>query len=368
MFSPNEDQALLTDSVAKFVERHYSYDARHKMGETPLDESIWGEIAEQGWLMLPYTEEYGGLRSEGETGAGDMAVLFEALGHGLIVEPVISSAILAGGLIYDSPTAAHHKDTIEGIASGSIRAAAALHEIRARHDLTYCATTAEKAGDGWTLNGTKAVALGGASAHLFVVIARIEGKPGDGAEGLGLFLVPQDCSGLTVTPYRLRDDHWAADVKLDGVKLGADALLAGPGEAGDVLDSAVAKTHLCLSAEAVGIMQHALDVTTAYAKERRQFGKALAEFQVVQHNLADMSITIEQVRSLLFAAVSLAQDGWTPEAKKAAARAHKAVKRDGVAIAKKAVQLHGGMGMSEEMPLGRLLRRVMTISLLFETA
>lgn len=365
MFAPNEDQALLAESVSKFVERHYADAARAAMATTPLNEPLWTEISELGWLMLPFSEDYGGLRGSGETGAGDMVVLFEALGPGLMVEPIAASAILAGSLIYDSPRAQMHQSEIAEIASGSMRAAPALHEARARHDLTYCETTAEKTGDGWVLNGAKTMALGAPSAHRIVVLARVEGSPGDGASGLGLFAVSADTPGVSITPYRLRDDHWAADVELHQASVPDDAMLAGPSEADRVLATALAKARLCLCAESVGLTQRALEATIAYVKDRRQFGQPIGTFQVVQHYLVEMSNALEQARSLLYGAAAAAEHRWTADAQRLVNRALEVSTRAGVKIAKGAIQLHGGMGVSEEMPLGRILRRQMAISLLF---
>lgn len=362
MFEHNEDQTLLSESVTKFTARHYTDEARMGMGETALNDTIWGEIAEQGWLMLPYTEDLGGLRQPGETGAGDMITLFEAMGPALMVEPVLASAILAGGLLSHSPDPSRFADEIAEIAAGSKRAAAALHEARARHDLSYCETRANRSGDTWTLMGAKTLALGGAGADLFVVLARIEGKPGEGTAGLGLFLVPSDAAGLTTKPYRLRDDHWAADIELFDTPA---ILVAGPTDAAQVLDGVRDKARLCLAAEAVGLSDRAVNMTLAYATERRQFGKAIGEFQVVQHYIVEMSNSLEQARSLVYAAAGLAELGWNEASHRAIARAYKAATKSGMAIAKKAAQLHGGMGMSEEMPLGRILRRQMAISLLF---
>jgi alkylation response protein AidB-like acyl-CoA dehydrogenase len=362
MFDRNEDQSLLADSVEKFITRHYGDEARMAMGDTSLNDTIWGEVAEQGWLMLPFTEDFGGLRQDGETGAGDMATLFESMGGGLMVEPVLASSILAGGLLFHSPDASNFQDLIAELAAGSKLASAALHEPRTRHDLAYCETTASGSGDSWSLSGAKSLALGGSDADTFIVLARVSGNPGDGIEGLGLFAIEKDAAGLEVKPYKLRDDHWAADLKLDGATA---TLVAGPGDSETVLNTALAKTRLCLAAEAVGVADRAMSLTLDYAKERRQFGKSLAEFQVIQHYLVDMSNQLENMRSLVYAAVFAAENGWTESATKAINRAFKASKELGVPLSKKAVQIHGGMGMSEEMPLGRLLRRQLAISLLY---
>ena len=362
MFDRNEDQALLADSVEKFVARHYGDEARMAMGQTSLNSEIWGEVAEQGWLMLPFTEAFGGLRQDGETGAGDMATLFESMGAGLMLEPVLASSVLAGGLLYHSPKAETFADDIAEIAAGTKRAAAALHEPRARHNIAYCETKADGSGESWTLTGTKSMALGGGDADLLLVPARVKGAAGDGLDGVGLFLVDANAAGLTVKPYRLRDDHWAADLVLEGTSA---RLIAEPGEAESVLQIAIDKARLCLAAESVGIADRAMKTTLDYTKERRQFGKALAEFQVIQHYLVDMSNQLETARSLVYAAVFAADAGWSPAAHTAIARAFKAACDNGMAITKQAVQLHGGMGMSEEMPLGRLLRRQLAISLLY---
>ena len=361
MFAPNDDQLLLVDSARRFTQKHYADDRLGQMGETPLNTTLWAEMAEAGWLMLPFAEADGGLQGEGQSGLGDCVSLFEVLGEGLVVEPVLASTILAGGLIAASPESQQRSDLIEAIISGGAPVGVALHEPRARHDIWHCEARATKSGDGWTLSGHKSLAHGAAAAEQIIVLARIDGEPGSGGAGLGLFLVPADTAGVTVTPYRLRDDHWAADVVLDNAALGADALLLGTGAAADALQKVIDKARLLLAAEGTGIMRRLCLATQAYTSERKQFGVALASFQVLQHRMVDMSVAFDQTRSLVYEAVTHDLAGDAEAMTRAARAAYRAVSEDGVEVGKQAVQLHGGMGMSEELPMGRALRRLLAI-------
>ena len=365
IFEPNDDQKLLIDSVEKFIERSYDDAARIKMGETPFDTGRWASMAELGWLMLPFQEADGGMQSEGRTGAGDIAALYESLGPGLVVEPLLETSILAGGLIAHSKGPARDPALIGGIASGESRAAAALHEPRARYDLLHCETKAEKSGGGWTLNGRKSMALGAPGADKLVILARAEGAPGDGGAGLVLLLAPADAAGVTLKPYRLRDDHWAADVELSNVSLPDGALLAGPGEAESVLSLVVDQTRLAMAAEMVGVAHRLTRDTVQYATVRSQFGVPIGTFQVLQHRMVDMGVGVETLRSHVYRAAGLAENGWTDEARAMARRAYASASETAAQIGKHAVQIHGGMGMTEEVPIGRLLRRVYALGLLF---
>lgn len=361
MFAPNDDQQLLIDSARRFTQKHYADDRLGQMGEAPLNTALWSEMAEAGWLMLPFAEADGGLQAEGQSGLGDCVALFEVLGEGLVVEPVLATAILAGGLIAAAPASQQRSDLIEGIVAGGAPLGVALHEPRARHDIWHCEARATKSGDGWTLTGTKSLAHGAAAAETIIVLARIEGDPGSGGEGLGLFLVPADAAGVTVTPYRLRDDHWVADVALDNAALSADALLLGPGDAAPALEAVIDKARLLLAAEGTGIMRRLCLATQAYTTDRKQFGVPLASFQVLQHRMVDMQVAFDQARSLVYEAVTHDQAGDNAEMTRAARAAYRAVCEDGVDVGKQAIQLHGGMGMSEELPLGRALRRLLAI-------
>ena len=361
MFAPNDDQQLLVDSARRFTQKHYADDKLGQMGEAPLNAALWAEMAEAGWLMLPFAETDGGLQPEGQSGLGDCVSLFEVLGEGLVVEPVLGSTILAGGLIAASADSQQRSDLIEGIVAGGAPIGVALHEPRARHDIWYCEARASKSGDGWTLSGHKSLAHGAAAAEHIIVLARIEGEPGSGGAGRGLFLVPADGAGVTVTPYRLRDDHWAADVALDQAAVGADALLLGTGAAAEALQKVIDKARLLLAAEGTGIMRRLCLATQAYTVDRKQFGVALASFQVLQHRMVDMSVAFDQARSLVYEAVTHDLAGDAEAMTRAARAAYRAVSEDGVEVGKQAIQLHGGMGMSEELPLGRALRRLLAI-------
>lgn len=361
MFAPNDDQQLLIDSARRFTQKHYADDRLGQMGEVPLNTALWTEMAEAGWLMLPFAEADGGLQPEGQSGLGDCVSLFEVLGEGLVIEPVLANTILAGGLIAASAESPRRSELIEAIVSGGAPVGVALHEPRARHDIWYCETRAARNGDGWSLSGAKSLAHGAAAAEQIIVLARIDGTPGSGGEGLALFLVPADGPGVTVTPYRLRDDHWVADVALDNADLGNDAVLLGSGEAAIALAQVIDKARLMLAAEGTGIMRRLCMATQQYTMDRKQFGVPLASFQVLQHRMVDMSIAFDQARSLVYEAVTHDLAGDSDAMTRAARAAYRAVSEDGVEVGKQAIQLHGGMGMSEELPLGRALRRLLAI-------
>lgn len=364
MFAPNDDQQLLMDSARRFTDKHYAYDKLESVGEEPLNAPLWSEMVEAGWLMLPFAEADGGLQPEGSSGLADTASLFEVLGEGLVAEPVLANAVIAGGLIAASDHAGRG-ELIEGIIGGETLIGTALHEPRARHDLGWCETRAVKDGDGWTLSGHKSNAIGGGAAGSFLVLARVEGEPGDGLAGCAIFHVPADADGVTVSRYRLRDDHWAADVKLDGAKLSGEALLLGPGDAAAALAATIDRARLAMAAEAVGIMKRLCRATFAYTSERKQFGMPLAGFQVLQHKMVDMSVAHDQARSLLYEALTADAAGDAEALTAAIHAAYRAASEDGLEVAKTAVQLHGGMGMSEELPIGRCLRRILAIRLAF---
>lgn len=361
MFAPNDDQQLLMESVARFNAKNYPDDKLEQMGEQPFAEAVWNEMAEAGWFMLPFSEEDGGLQADGASGLGDCISLFEMLGQGLVVEPVLASAIMAGSMVAGAKNHDGREAMLEGIISGAAPMGVALHEPRARNDFGYCATTAEKSGDGWTLNGKKSLAFGGGAAKSFLVLARIDGKAGDGLAGVGIFIVNEGDAGVNISRYALRDDHWVANLTLDGAKLSGDALLYGAGDAEKAVDAMLLKAKLMMAAESVGIMKRLVAATGAYTAERKQFGKPLAVFQVLQHKMVDMAVAHDQTRSLVYEAVTRNSNGDADGFAKAVEAAYRSASEDGLAVAKEAIQIHGGMGMSEELPIGRCMRRILAI-------
>ncbi|MEM9723831.1 MAG: acyl-CoA dehydrogenase [Pseudomonadota bacterium] len=365
IFEPNDDQKLLSDSVARFIERSYDDAARIKMTGEEFNPERWASMAELGWLMLPFQEADGGMQAEGRTGAGDIATLYEAMGPGQIIEPILATSVLAGGLIAQATGPARNGDLIGEIAAGAARASAALHEPRTRFDLMHCETTAAQADGGWRLDGVKSMALGAPGADYLIILARAGGAPGDDGASVALFLVPADAPGVTLKPYRLRDDHWAADVTLKDVRLPESAVLSPAGEAAALVNLVVDQTRFAMAAELVGLAQRLTGDTVGYAGVRSQFGVPIGSFQVLQHRMVDMDVGVETARSLVYRAAGLAEEGWTDEARACARRAYAAASETAMTVAKHAVQIHGGMGMTEDVPVGRLFRRVYAIALMF---
>jgi alkylation response protein AidB-like acyl-CoA dehydrogenase len=271
---------------------------------------------------------------------------------------LLLQAVLGGGLVA-SVSSLDREDILKGIIESRERIAVGLHEPRGRADVFNCETRAARAGDGWTIDGTKTLVLGAEGASRLIVLARIEDRGDDPRTGLGLFLCDAKSGNSEWRHYRLRDDTPASDVILKGVVLADEALIAGPDVVVGVLERVLAATRLCLAAEASGLMQSILSGTATYANQRQQFGQAIGAFQVIQHRLADLAVMADQSAALVSRIAkhtAIVADINT---------AYQSVAEMGMTAAKTAIQLHGGYGMTEDLPYGQALRRMMTIALLF---
>ena len=360
-FQYSEEQTLLADSAARFIRDRYDFEKRQRWAksDTGFDPQNWQHMADQGWLALPFDEADGGL------GAGpvELMIVMEAMGRGLVLEPYLPTVVLAGGLISRCGEVGQRKTLIDGIAAGRLKAAFAYAEPAARYHTAYTACRAEADGDGYRLSGHKAVVLGAPSAERLIVLARTDDKPGN-AQGLSLFLVDPATDGVVIRPYPTTDGLRAGDVVLDDVSVSSDAVLGPKGQAlaptEAVLDSAAAM----ICAEALGAMEALLEATRTHLQTRSQFGQPIGRFQVLQHRLADMMIAAEECRSLVMRAVLMLS---TDEAERRAAvsAAKVTVGEKGRFIAREAVQLHGGMGVSDEMAVGHYFKRLFMIEQLF---
>ncbi|HYC05013.1 MAG TPA: acyl-CoA dehydrogenase family protein [Azospirillaceae bacterium] len=354
-FTLSEDQTLLQDSVRRFVADRYGFDARRAIvaGPDGFSRAHWRTMAELGWLMLPFSEEDGGLGG----GGVEIMLLAEQFGRGLVVEPFLASCVMAGDLIAKLGSPAQKERLLPALMDGSLIATVAATEAQSRFDLGAVATTAERRGDGWVLDGAKTVVLSGPAAGLFVVPARA-------AEGITLFLVPADAPGLTRRDYPLVDGGRGSDLRLQGVTLGDEARLGPAGGGLEPLLAMADRTILALGAEAVGAMEVLLWSTVEYARTRVQFDQPIARFQVVQHRLVDMYIEYEQTKSLLLMAAMRLDEGGDAAAKAASALKVQ-VGKAGRFIGQQAVQLHGGMGMTDELAIGHYFKRLTAIDALF---
>jgi alkylation response protein AidB-like acyl-CoA dehydrogenase len=315
---------------------------------------MWQQFAELGVIGALFREEDGGFGGSGF----DIAVVFEALGRGLVLEPFLGSAILAGEAIAAAGNASQ-KVLLEGIADGSTIASFAHDEPDTHYELTRVQARAERSGDGWVLNGAKSVVLQGEAADLFVVSARTSGDI-DSQAGISLFLVPMESAGLDVLGTPTIDGGRVAELTLRDVRLDAGALLGEEGQGYAVLERAIGRGVLALCAESLGAMEAAKAATLDYLRTRKQFGAPIGRFQALQHRMADLLLEIEQARSAVInAAAALDADRITRERALSAAKA--SIGRIGTLVAEECIQMHGGIGMTWELPLAHYAKRLVMI-------
>jgi alkylation response protein AidB-like acyl-CoA dehydrogenase len=357
----SDEQRLLRESVDRFIAGTYDADHRRRAANDPLGFSpeIWKQFADLGWLALPIGEAYGGLGA----GAIETGILMEAFGRGLVAEPYLATVVIGASLISECGTEAQKQAILPGIADGSIYLAFAHSERAARFDLAHVETTARKTSDGWRLDGHKTAVLDGKAASQIIVSARV--ADGDGKAGkLCLFLVPSGAAGLSLRDFPRLGGGRACNLDLAGVQLPADALL---GDGGDVLpkiECVVDRALAALGSEAVGIMQIMFDMTLEYTKVRQQFGRPLSANQVIRHRLADMAMQCDEARSIALRA-ALMTDAKPVERGRAASGAKAKIGKCARFVAEQAVQLHGAMGVTEELDIGSYFKRLLAFDTMF---
>ena len=354
-FEHTEDRRMLADSLNRFIAEQYAFETRDRIARSPEGFSIdiWRQFAELGVIGALFSEADGGFGG----GGFDIAVVFEALGRGLVVEPLLG-AVMAGEAISAAGNAAQ-KGLLAEIIGGTTIAALAHDEPEGHYELARVQTRAERSGDGWVLNGAKSVVPQGAQAQLFVVSARTSGAVDDEA-GISLFLVPATTPGLALRDCPAIDGGRVAELSFDQLRLGADALLGSEGQGHATLERAIGRGLLALSAESLGAMEAAKTATLEYLRTRKQFGLLIGSFQALQHRMADLLLEIEQARSAVInAAAAIDADRVTRE--RALSAAKFSVGRIGTLVAEESIQLHGGIGMTWELPLAHYAKRLVTI-------
>ncbi|MEG3063175.1 MAG: acyl-CoA dehydrogenase family protein [Comamonas sp.] len=354
-FEHTEDRRMLADTLNRFVSEQYGFETRNAIayGDVGMAPALWSQFAELGAIGALFTEADGGFG-----GAGfDIAVVFEALGRGLVVEPFLG-ALMVGRALAAVGTPAQ-KALIANLVDGSTVAALAHDEPASHYELNRVATRAERSAGGWTLSGAKAVVLQGDHANLLLVSARTAGEV-DSEDGISLFLVPADAAGVGRRGMGRMDGGRVAEITLDKVQVGADALLGQEGQGLATLEIAVGAGVLALCAEAVGAMEVAKRDTLEYLQTRKQFGVAIGSFQALQHRMADLLLEIEQSRSAVInAAAALDGDRLTRERALSAAKV--TIGRIGALVAEESIQMHGGIGMTWELPLSHYAKRLVMI-------
>jgi pimeloyl-CoA dehydrogenase small subunit len=355
-FDLSDEQRMLQDSVTRLLAEQCGFEQRHAMlaPGSEAGAALWGQFAELGLLGLPFDEADGGFGG----GAVETSLVMEALGRSLAPIPYFSTVVLCGGLLRTAASPAQRAALVPDIAAGDLTLAFAHSEAQSRFDLSDVQTTARRQGSNWVLDGEKRFVLGGDTAKRLIVSARAP-------DGLALFLVDAQRPGIARRGYATQDRNRCADVRFDAVSVGDDALLGQPGAALPAIEQAADAAIAALCAEAVGAMTHAHELTVDYLKVRKQFGVAIGSFQVLQHRAVDMLVATEQARSMALYATMMATEPDAVERQRAISAAKVQVNRSGRFVGQEAVQLHGGIGMTEECQVGHYLRRLTMIEMSF---
>ncbi len=354
-FSLSEEQGLLKDSIDRLVgdvsdvERH----RRLSRSELGFDAAVWQQYAELGWLCVPFTEAQGGIDGT----AVDVMVICEALGRGLMREPYLPTVITGGGFLRRGGSPEQQQRFIPGIIDGSQQWAFAFAET-ASYNLGAVASSVQRDDSGYQLTGSKLAVLNGHCADHLVVSASIAG------EGVSLFLVDASAAGVNRQAVHLVDGSLGADISFDNVQLDAASLLGAAGEGVALMESVIDESIIAMGAEALGAMQVLLDDTVEYTRTREQFGQPIGKFQALQHRMAEMYLKIEEMRSLLYyAAIKMAEG--SAESSLACAALKVKLAEAGRLVSQQAVQLHGGIGMTDELAVSHYFKRIHLLARLY---
>jgi alkylation response protein AidB-like acyl-CoA dehydrogenase len=361
-FSLSEEQQLLKDSVDRFVRDNYELADRRKLVASPegFSREHWRAMADLGWLGAALPEEYGGIGG----GPVETMIIMEGFGRGLVVEPYLASVVLGGTLVVKGGTQAAKQEILPQLAGGGMQLAFAFAERQSRYDLFDVETAAVRNGNGYLLTGRKGVVLHGGGADKIVVSARTAGGRRD-RNGITLFVVDGDAAGLSRRAYKTIDGLCAAEVVLENVAAPADAVVGAVGDGLTLIDDAARRGIAALAAEAVGIMDTMQSLTNEYLKTRQQFGRPLGKFQALQHRMVDILIACEESRSAALVATLRLDDEDESLRDKAVTAAKVKIGQCGRFIGQSAIQLHGGMGMTDEMAITHYFKRLTMIDLMF---
>lgn len=350
-----EDQELLAKTAADFVAENSPTQRVRELRDAKdadgFSRKLWKQMAELGWVGIPFPESMGGA----EMGLAELAVVLEELGRTLAPEPFLSTVLLGGQALLLGGTEAQKKEWLERVVAGDAFLALAQQERDSRFDLHRVATRAERDGEGYRLSGEKVAVLDGASADAFVVVARTAGEPED-PQGITLFLVPADAPGLQVERQWRVDSRNAAALHLDGCRVSGDAVVGEEGAGLALLEEVADRATVGLCAEMLGSMSEAFRRTLDYVKNRTQFGVPVGSFQALKHRAAHLFIEIELCRSAVMAAARAVDEG-DAEAPKLVSLAKARCSETAMLVANEAIQMHGGVGMTDEFEIGFYLKR-----------
>lgn len=348
-FNLTEEQRLLKDGVSRYVRDKHPFVAKPQSGDGQAagHQARWHDYAEMGWLGLALSPDVGGLGCS----IVETTILTEEFGRGLVVEPYVATVVLGAGLLDRCTSSEARQMLLPGVIQGGVRLSLAHSEEGTRYDLSRVRTTAARAGEGFLLNGKKMLAMGADLASHLIVSAVLE----DGT--MGLFVVEADAQGVARRDYRLLDGSVAADVDFTGVKLGPGALLERGAPAGEILEEAVDRAILASVAEALGVMERAVELTSEHIKTRIQFGRPLGQFQALQHLMAESFVELQESRSILLRGMASIEE--RSRARTEAVSSAKAyVGQAGKTVGGNCVQLHGAIGVTEEHQIGHCYRKL----------
>ena len=353
----SDEQRLLADSARDFLAARSPVGAQRRLRDDAVDlgfdAPLWRDAVELGWSAIPFPEDFGGL----DFGCKGLGPIFESMGRNLSASPLLSSVVLGGSLLHLAGNSAQQTHWLQAVIGGKQRLALAVDE-RSRHDPSRIALEAKSEGQGYRLHGDKFWVVDGLGADAYVVAARTSGQPGD-TQGISLFLVPAETQGLTVSALALIDSRNSARLQLDQVQLGSDALLGTLGEGWTALETALDRGRTCLAAELLGMAEQLFETTLDYLKTRVQFDTPIGTFQVLQHRAAQMYIDLALSRSALMAALATLDDA-SLDARARARLVSLAKWKAGdtaIKVANEAVQMHGGIGVTDELDVGLYLKR-----------
>ena len=363
-FELSEEQKMIQQSVERFVQENYDLPKRVELSsqDPGYSKDYWNSMAELGWLGLPFTEEVGGFGGN----QIDTLVIMEQFGKGLVLEPFLANIVLGGGAIQMGGSEELKKEMLSSLIEGSKQITLAYAEQQSRFDLEDVATSARKEGEKYIINGQKSMVLNAESADHLVVVTRTNGSQVD-EEGITLFLVDSDSKGLERNNFPTVDGLRASEITFDNVEVNSERMIGDPNKGFSILRTITNNAILALCAEAVGAMEVLYKDTVEYTQQREQFDHPLSDFQVLQHRMVDMFMEYEQCKSLLFrATMETIQD---PSMAQRTIHALKhLIGKSGIFVGENAVQLHGGMGVTEELRVGHFFKRLLVIDSQFGNA
>ncbi|PCJ26258.1 MAG: pimeloyl-CoA dehydrogenase small subunit [SAR86 cluster bacterium] len=362
-FSHTEEQQMLQESVQKFVQRSYDFDTRNKIiaSELGYSDENWQLFAELGWLTVPFSEGDGGFGGS----AMDLIVMMEEFGKAMMVEPYTATTIICGGLISALGSDAQKAELLPKIMDGSLQLACAYTEIDSRFNLASTATSAETSGDSITINGSKTAVVNASNAQKILVVARESGAKTD-RDGISVFIVDASATGISIQAYANLDGKKAASVTFEGVSVSASDRLGDAGNALSAFETVIDRATVSAAAEAVGALEALLQKTVEYSKIRKQFGTAIGTFQALQHRMADMFIECQLARSIVIrAAMTLDSTETATEKARSVSAAKSRVGKAIRKVSQEAIQIHGGIGMTDELDVAHLFKQVTALEIIF---